>query len=856
MKQSYSRPLMFDIGKTEYKGCRIFRDISNSPVFRFVKSDIVSYICYIERMAPKLKDILNRKASKSDVSPGGDFTPLNEEFKPNSTRARFEELANTYRNTKDEHGRALRALDSATVRHTSMLHLLSRLREGEIPTTEQFVDTFHKVDYDKMREYATTFQGKKIIDNLETSSNAGIKAFEEINQDDSAQKIVKHLNDARIKSLDDRKAMTKRAKEGSGETKDMAGTAGKDLFGLARGIGTSSTFRTALSDFASLVGAVLQNKDLEEEGEGAPHMIDRVRDLVVEVRGNRGVRDSLASMSSLYTTVYGRSTSALKDAKSKTKGHEAYDDLSAAGEEAKGMFGRLGNGYDTTAMLVALSAIGAKYRDNEDFSNLFGDVKEFGSWAMDADDELLTSDEFESRGKDLIDKARQTMTEQDTDQFKTLSRESNEYMKAVQANPVLADYRDSMMGLMHSVVGTSDMDGEERQEHYRALRQDMIANLPLLMQSIRYAPLPRVSGQNDQMEFAADNIVLDLKRFIPDHISFDSHTEMYPRSAMLKEKRAKQSGHGFKGEQFFSMTITGIHCTAKNVAFYFKKKKGMPRVAEKGIADMIVGGRGMDILIRLRRLHDSERSRVPLAKDSVEDEHVDSKKSKSKSKHTKHSKQSAKKKAKEATMDGDEDKKKPRMRSLRQFDIADVRVKMHDLDIRVRENKHNIGSTLGIGMMRPAAKKLIAKQLSQHMMDYLVQGDLLYSKYGGSAKGLVLDQGHKAIGSVKTAARKGGVKGKEQMNKIKERRNKGNKVAEEDMKDKVTPVEDTAAAAADKIPPSAGPADLTDAAVPDKMVKDTKAKETAEDMMARKRHDSLVDNPNNTAAPPEVETHY
>ncbi|KAJ2389605.1 hypothetical protein GGI23_005799, partial [Coemansia sp. RSA 2559] len=65
-------------------------------------------------MSDAIKDAFNRRNSEpTDISPGDAFSPLKDEFKPTSTRARFEELVSTYRNTQDVRGRALGGFDKA-----------------------------------------------------------------------------------------------------------------------------------------------------------------------------------------------------------------------------------------------------------------------------------------------------------------------------------------------------------------------------------------------------------------------------------------------------------------------------------------------------------------------------------------------------------------------------------------------------------------------------------------------------------------------------------------------------------------------------------------------------------------------
>ncbi|KAJ1828598.1 hypothetical protein LPJ56_001012, partial [Coemansia sp. RSA 2599] len=681
-----------------------------------------------------------RRLSRSTDIGVGEFGPLSEEFKPDSTRARFEELVTTYRSTHDSRGRALSMLDGADEKRASFLQLVSMIKNGELPPTAQIASIMNRMNFDRMREHATTFQGKKVIDNMEKSTQAGMKAFEEINGEENAQTIVKSLDNARKASTDDRKRLASKAKKGTEQSKSIATSAGKDFLVLANGISTSSAFRKAITDLTSLINATIQDKPTKQENNQP--LIDRVRSLVVEVRQDAGVQKSLRSLSSLFTSTYSKGMSATRSAREKASDHPATQDLHIAREHTKDMFRRLGNGYDLGPMLGALSALAVLYRDNENVEQLVNDVKHFGDWAMNVDEDKLTSDEFESRGQAILDKGRNVLTDKDRENIDTLSAETNGYLTAVQTNPVLVEYKDSMAGLVHSIAGDK-LNSEERQEHYRALREDMLSNLPILMQTIRYVPVPRIAGMNKDYEFAADNIVLDLKHFVPEHMSFDYHSEVYPRATMLKDKNAMRSRMGFQGEQFFYVTITGVNCVAKRVAFYLKKKRGLPRVAEKGIADLIIGGRGMDISIRTRKLHKSEKPRIE-------------------------SDGSASKADKSGKTSGSSNQStQSKTRAERQLEIVDVKVKLHDLDLRVHENKHNISSKLGILLMRPIAKKLLAKTMAKSLTDYLIEGDKIMAKYGGAAQSVIVDHGKKAMSSAKGAAQKGAQASKDKYHDLK-----------------------------------------------------------------------------------------
>ncbi len=48
-----------------------------------------------------------------------------------------------------------------------------------------------------------------------------------------------------------------------------------------------------------------------------------------------------------------------------------------------------------------------------------------------------------------------------------------------------------------------------------------------------------------------------------------------------------------------NMNFYQIHAFVRDVPFYFRKKAGFPRLKEHGVADIVVGGQGICILLKL-----------------------------------------------------------------------------------------------------------------------------------------------------------------------------------------------------------------------------------------------------------------
>ena len=55
------------------------------------------------------------------------------------------------------------------------------------------------------------------------------------------------------------------------------------------------------------------------------------------------------------------------------------------------------------------------------------------------------------------------------------------------------------------------------------------------------------------------------------------------------------------------MTLGQIQSDMKDVAFYFRKKTGLPKLSDSGLADVLLGGSGLTVTAHIRSTNDPSR---------------------------------------------------------------------------------------------------------------------------------------------------------------------------------------------------------------------------------------------------------
>lgn len=59
-----------------------------------------------------------------------------------------------------------------------------------------------------------------------------------------------------------------------------------------------------------------------------------------------------------------------------------------------------------------------------------------------------------------------------------------------------------------------------------------------------------------------------------------------------------------EGHHDFTLTLGHIQADLRDVAFYYRRKSGFPKVTDQGLADVLLGGTGLTVTARLSSAHD------------------------------------------------------------------------------------------------------------------------------------------------------------------------------------------------------------------------------------------------------------
>ncbi|TRM64226.1 hypothetical protein BD626DRAFT_429803 [Schizophyllum amplum] len=119
--------------------------------------------------------------------------------------------------------------------------------------------------------------------------------------------------------------------------------------------------------------------------------------------------------------------------------------------------------------------------------------------------------------------------------------------------------------------------------------------LPAVVDKVGYVPIPRIEYTDDAFDLVIENLVLSGRNLFPNIIEVQANNYFkYSPYASIKDE----------GKHEFTLTFSQIQADLRDVAFYFSKKTGLPKISDSGLADIVLGGEGLKATVKVSNTPD------------------------------------------------------------------------------------------------------------------------------------------------------------------------------------------------------------------------------------------------------------
>jgi len=219
------------------------------------------------------------------------------------------------------------------------------------------------------------------------------------------------------------------------------------------------------------------------------------------------------------------------------------------------------------------------FEKNPEWNQYLTDLKNF--ILSTQSEEQVKSEEFKQKSKELAHRGRdlgqQLKDKREVDNFLDSSEilmdniKNDEYVKLLR----------EQAGIVSADLSYVDMEGKT------VVDMDMLSKLqsvllPVLAETLKYIPLPRIESRDSKREFWLDNIILCGYDIIPENIHFHLESDS---DLSLKDLEAKRS------HTHLVVTLDKFRTELKNMNFWYKKKT-FPELTDSGVVTFRIGGAG------------------------------------------------------------------------------------------------------------------------------------------------------------------------------------------------------------------------------------------------------------------------
>ncbi|KAG0262165.1 hypothetical protein BG011_000285 [Mortierella polycephala] len=318
---------------------------------------------------------------------------------------------------------------------------------------------------------------------------------------------------------------------------------------------------------------------------------------------------------------------------------------------------RWAQGYGLDNMIILVQNMWNRTFTDPELSQYFDNLSTFMTKAV-REPNYVTSRAINSDATALIDNGQSLLNYKYKSDTDALLNEGQIFIEKLNNDPRSREVADNF----HRFASHLFYDKHDKLKFKPHLFDDFrYVLLPSMMESFQFIPVPRIEYSDLKVDLMIDNMILTSTDLLPRlfEVSMNNMMRMVPRGNASRSMDANKHD--------FNMVIRGLEANIRDVDYYVKTKHGF-RFMDRGIADVLINKKGMDVILK--------------GKKSPEDSEVPS-----------------------------------------MVTVDTVKVTIHALTIKMRHSKHPILYTFAQPFIKTVVKKAIAHALETQIREAFTSGD-------------------------------------------------------------------------------------------------------------------------------------
>jgi len=299
--------------------------------------------------------------------------------------------------------------------------------------------------------------------------------------------------------------------------------------------------------------------------------------------------DYQASLKWLLDTLENYSTHGkgiAKNAHSQAKDVTQDTGLSQAARELRTLLERFANDRSMDQIKDAVDALYDDANRDEELRNWFKQANQYARKVLLQPGYVLEP-QCDTEGRGVRENGRKFYDDKYKDHFDYLFRTIGDWFMQMGEDPLNKRFGEDWARLTKDIL--FDIEGSLK---FKSHLWDDIRKviLPTVISQVGYIPIPRIEYTDDALDLVIENITLSGKNLLPNVITMSARNYFKFSPYRVIDDHA---------EHEVELTFSQIQADIRDVAFYFRKKTGLPKLKDSGLADFTLGGEGVTVDIKL-----------------------------------------------------------------------------------------------------------------------------------------------------------------------------------------------------------------------------------------------------------------
>ncbi|KAI0279401.1 hypothetical protein BGY98DRAFT_968754 [Russula aff. rugulosa BPL654] len=336
--------------------------------------------------------------------------------------------------------------------------------------------------------------------------------------------------------------------------------------------------------------------------------IYRIKKAILECQKHDDYQESIRWLLGIFEE-YGEHGRHIADVGKEAGGQVASDDvLRTSTTQIRTLLERFANGKSMDIIIEPINQLIDDAKNDEEFRQWFQSVDAYTRKLL-LEPGYVLEPACNSEGRQVRESGRRFYSEKYKAHFDRLFDSIGTWFSSMGEDPLNKRFGDDWARLTRDLLFDSEGSLKFKPELWMDIRKVI---LPSIVDRVGHIPIPRIEYTDESLDLVVENLTLQGSNLFPNIVSIEMQNFL---------KFSPYNAIDDLGHHEFTMTFGQIQADMRDVAFYFRKKTGIPKLSDSGLADVLLGGQGLTATVHLSSVFKvkSVRVKVDSLKFSIRD---------------------------------------------------------------------------------------------------------------------------------------------------------------------------------------------------------------------------------------------